>query len=66
VRSERRRVARLELRRVVQSALRQTAELEQRVAAAQKQIERENRNVRKKRRKAGHRSWYKIRPWCDP
>jgi len=37
-----------------------------RVELAQRLIERDDRNVRKTRRKEARRSWYKIPPWGDP
>jgi hypothetical protein len=34
------------------------------VALAQSLIERDDRNVHRRRRKAARRSWYKIPPWA--
>lgn len=39
---------------------------EQWAVLAQRLIERDDRNVRKTRRKGARRSWYKIPPWGDP
>jgi hypothetical protein len=39
---------------------------EQGAVQAQRLIERDDRNVRKTRRKEARRSWYRIPPWCDP
>ena len=41
----------------------QAAESERRLALAQKQIERDDRNVRRRDRKGERHSWYRIRPW---
>jgi hypothetical protein len=45
---------------------RRAAVSKKRAVQAQRLIERDDRNVRKTRRKEARRSWCKIPAWCDP
>jgi hypothetical protein len=46
--------------------LRRAEVREQWAVLAQRLIERDDRNVRKRCRKGARRSWYRIPPWGDP
>jgi hypothetical protein len=45
---------------------RRAAASKKRAVLAQRLIERDDRNVRKTRRKEARRNWYRIPPWGDP
>ena len=59
-------VAKMVAARLPVAKRRRAAVSKKRAVQAQRLTERDDRNVRKTRRKEARRSWYKIPPWGDP